>query len=235
VGLGLGLAGWVALAGPASGQQPDRDVRRTTGQQAAAPAAPAVTPATIGTIDLDKVFREYDKVKVSSDRFKQEALKKQGELGQIASEAKTAADKMAQMKPGTPDYQQWNKKVTELKATIEATREQVQQDLTFRESEALAEIYKDIRLMTAAVARKRGMTYVVKISNEPVSGSDPNSVMSAMARTIVYSDPAADITKEVVTYLNYNYQKANNVAPPAATPKAAAPIPSPAGAMPKGN
>jgi Skp family chaperone for outer membrane proteins len=237
--VGLGLAGWVALAGPASGQQPDRDVRRTTGQQAATAAMPAVTPATIGTIDLDKVFREYDKVKVSSDRFKQEALKKQGELGQIASEAKTAADKMSQMKPGTPDYQQWNKKVTELKATIEATREQVQQDLTFRESEALAEIYKDIRLMTAAVARKRGMTYVVKTSDEPVSGSDPNSVMSAMARTVVYSDPAADISKEVVTYLNYNYQKANNPtaagAPAAATPKAAAPIPPPVGAMPKGN
>jgi Skp family chaperone for outer membrane proteins len=227
--VGLGLVGWAALTSLASGQQPDRDVRRTTGQQAATPA-PTVAPAAIGTVDLDKVFREYDKVKVSSAKFKEEALKKQAELGQIMNDAKSTAEKMSQMKPGTPDYQQLSNKVTEMKARIEATREQVQQEFTLKESEALAGIYNDIRLMTAAVARKKGLTYIVKISDEPVSGSDPNSVMSAMARTIVYSDPGADITKEVVTYLNYNYQKAN----PGPVPSPVMPT-SPAGAMPKGN
>ena len=228
--VGLGLVGWAALTSLAWGQQPDRDVRRTTGQQAAAPA-PALPPAAIGTVDLDKVFREYDKVKVSSAKFKEEALKKQGELGQLMTEAKTAADKMTQMKPGTPDYQQLSNKVTEMKARIEATREQVQQEFTLKESEALASIYTDIQKMTAAVARKKGMTYIVKISEEPITASDPNSVMSAMARTVVYADPSADITKEVITYLNYNYQKAN--------PGAAAPSPAtssaPAVGTPKGN
>ncbi|HEX8200008.1 MAG TPA: OmpH family outer membrane protein, partial [Isosphaeraceae bacterium] len=212
----------------ASAQQPDRDVRRATGGQAAtAPAQPTATAAIIGSIDLDKVFREYEKVKVSSAKFKDEALKKQAELSQLMSEGKNAADKMAQMKPGTPDYQQLNNKVTEMKAKLEASREQVQQEFTLKESEALAVIYNDIRLMTAAVARKKGMTYIVKISDEPISGSDPNSVMSAMARTIVYSDPTADITKEVVSYLNYNYQKSNPAAP--------APAAAPAAGTPKGN
>ena len=224
--VGLGLLGWAALTGPAFGQQADHGVRRTTGQQVAAPA-PTIPPAAIGTIDLDKVFKEYDKVKVSSEKFKQDALKKQGELGQMMTEAKATADKMVQMKPGTPDYQQLSNKVTEMKARIEASREQVQQEFTLKESEALAVIYNDIRLMTAAVARKKGMTYIVKISDEPISGSDPNSVMSAMARTIVYSDPTADITKEVVSYLNYNYQKSNPAAP--------APAAAPAAGTPKGN
>jgi len=226
--MGLSWAGWAILIAPVVGQQPDPNVRRAA---ASAAATPATAAAVIGSIDLDKVFRDYDKVKVSSAKFKDEALKKQGELAQLMNDAKAAADRMGQLKPGTPDYQQQNNRVTEFKVKIEATREQVQQDFTLRESEALAGIYNDIRLMAAAVARKRGMTYVVKVSDEPVSGSDPNSVMSAMSRSIVYADPTSDITKEVVTYLNYNYQKAN----PAPAPAAAAPIPPPVTTPPRGN
>ena len=52
--------------------------------------------------------------------------------------------------------------------------------------------------MVARVAKWRKMTYVVKVSNQPISGGNPNSVMAAMANTMVYADPRNDITNDVV-------------------------------------
>jgi len=91
----------------------------------------------------------------------------------------------------------------------------------------LATLYKEIQAMVSRIAQFKGLTYVVKVSNEPVSGSNPNSVMAAIDKTIVYADPRNDITNDVVYNLNRNYKAAGGV-----TPKATSP---PAGAAPSGN
>jgi Skp family chaperone for outer membrane proteins len=94
----------------------------------------------------------------------------------------------------------------------------------------LAGLYREIQAMTARVAVWRGMNYVVKVSNEPVTASEPNAVMAAMSRTVVFSDPRNDITPQVVQFLNQEYRKtagaqarpaaaaATSAAQPATTP-----------------
>ena len=44
----------------------------------------------------------------------------------------------------------------------------------------MATIYNEIAAMTKGVAKSYGMTFVVKYSDAPASGSEPNSVMAAM-------------------------------------------------------
>lgn len=214
--VGLCLIGLVSVVAPTLGQQ-DGAVRPTNNTQAA--AAPG-KPAVFGAIDLEKVIQDYQKYKDSSEKFKAEATKKKAELEAMAAEGRDAAEKMSQMKPGTPDYQKWNDKVTEIKAKLEANREQIAADFTLRESEAVATIYNDIRQMTAAVAQQRKMNFVVQVSNnEPVAGTDPNAVMAAMARNVVYYDPSADITADVTKWLNHYYEKSKQTASAPATTK----------------
>ena len=64
------------------------------------------------------------------------------------------------------------------------------------------------------------MTYVVQVSQRADLGLEPDSVMAAMAQTVVYADPSTDITKDVVYNLNQRYKAAGR--PP--RPKAAAPV-----------
>jgi Skp family chaperone for outer membrane proteins len=93
----------------------------------------------------------------------------------------------------------------------------------------LATLYKEVQEMVSRIAQYRGMTYIVQVSNEPISGSNPNSVMAAMAKTVVYADARNDITKDVVYNLNKRYKAAGGVAPKAST------TPAPAAAAPAGN
>jgi len=231
VAMGLCTVGLGLLVGPSLGQQQDGGVHRTASPSTATPAAP-VSPV-IGTIDMDAVFKSYDKVKVSSEEFKAAALARKGDLQKIQADAQQEAEILAKLTPGTEDFKKHENRVTELKARFEAGREQAERDFASREAEAMATLYKEVQAMVARIAQWRKMTYIVKVSNQPISGSNPNSVMAAMANTMVYADPRNDITSDVVYNLNRLYKatggtSAKAAASPAPAAATGAPVAGPA-------
>jgi Skp family chaperone for outer membrane proteins len=228
-GLGLvGLGAW-ALVGPALGQQSDRAVQKSATQSGsatqAAPAQKAIVPPTIGTIDFDVVFKGYAKVDVLRKEFQTAAMAKKGELMKLMEEAQHEAELLQKMRTNSEESKKIENKISELKARHEAGRESAEREFSQREAELLATIYKEIQDMVRRVAQFKGFTYVVKVSNAPVSGTDPQSVMAAMANTVIYADTRNDITTEVVDYLNQYYRGATGgaaakaaVAAPGGTP-----------------
>jgi len=223
VAVGFGVVGVGLLVGPTLGQQ-DGGVQKANTRAAAAPKPAA--PAVIGTVDLGNVFKNYDKFKVAQEEFKSAAMAKSNELMKLMNEAQTEADQLAKMTPGSHDYKKHEDKISDLKAKHEAGREQAQRDFTLREAEMMSTIYKEVSEMVAAVAAQRGMTYVVKVSNEPVNASNPNSVVAAIERAVVYADPKNDITEVVVYWLNQRYKAAGGTAPKASTPSSSASAPT---------
>lgn len=221
VAVGLALAGVGALSLRATAEPPDSSVRKASASQSAAAAKPsAPVPATFGTVDIEAVFKGYDKVKTQQEEFKAAALAKHNELAKLQAEAQEELGKLQKLTPNTADAKKHEDRITELKAKLDAGREQAQRDFAVRESEMLATLYKEVQDVVGLVAKHYGYTYVVQVSNEPVSGSNPNSVMAAMAKTVVYADPRNDITKLVIYNLNLRYKAAGGVAPKAAAPAA---------------
>ena len=235
VTVGLCLVGVAGLVGRSFGQGPaDPKVGRTgaaaTSNNAAPAAAAPVGPLSIGSIDMDSVLKNYDKFKVATETLRAEALTRHNDLMKIATEAKQQTEMLQRMGPGTPDAKKCEDKITQLKAQFEAGRENAEREFTQKESETMATIYNEIQRYAKWVAQRKNMTFVVKYSDQPASGSEPNSVMAAMSRTILYSDPRVDITSDVTYYLNQAY-KASGGQPPKAT---AAPAQAPAPSAPAG-
>lgn len=233
-GLGL-VALWGLSAALAQGTDDPTRRPAPSASGGAAPAQPvapkAPAPAVIGAIDLDRVFKEYEKVKDQSEKFKAEAMKRQQELTRLVEQGKAAAGTLEKLNRNSPDYQKWDNEVTKIKAELEAKRAQFERDFAKKESDTLASLYTEVSQMVGAVAKQRGLTFVVKVTNDPPQGDDPQTVMAVMAKTIVYNDPSADISSDVIRYLNYNYQKTKPATTdPQATPTAA---PAPGGPQTK--
>jgi Skp family chaperone for outer membrane proteins len=232
--VGLCLVGVAGLVGRSFGQGPaDSKVRPTgaaaTSNNAAPAAAPApLGPLSIGSIDMDSVLKNYDKFKVATETLRAEALTRHNDLMKIATEAKQQTEQLQRMGPGTPDAKKCEDKITQLKAQFEAGRENAEREFTQKEAETMATIYNEIQLYAKWVAKNKNMSFVVKYSEQAASGSEPNSVMAAMSRTILYADPRVDITRDVTYYLNEAY-KASGGQPPKATAPAAATAPAPVG------
>jgi len=203
--IALGVTGLAFLVGPSLGQQQDGTVRK-----AATPTAGAMPPApiapVIGTVDIDAVFKNYEKFKVASKEFNAAMLTRKNELMKLMSEAQEEAQMLQKLTPGTEDFTKHENRVTELKARHEAGREQAQREFALRDAENVATIYKEVQAMVVRIAKWRKMNYVFKISSQPISGTDPNSVMNAIQSTLVYADPGNDITNDVIYNLNRLYE-----------------------------
>jgi outer membrane protein len=202
--IGLSVTGLALLVGPSVGQQQDGTVRKTAGQTSGA-TPPAPIAPVLGTVDIDAVFKSYEKFKVASKEFNAAMLTRKNELMKLMSEAQEEAQMLQKLTPGTEDFKKHEDRVTELKARHDAGREQAQREFALRDAENVATIYKEVQAMVVRIAQWRKMNYVVKISNQPILGTDPNSVMNAIQNTIVYSDPRNDITNDVIFNLNRMY------------------------------
>ena len=202
--IGLGLVGLTLLVGPSLAQQ-DATVRKTAGPTGGTtPAAPV--PPLIGTVDMDAVFKSYEKFKASNKDFQAAVLARQNELMKIKAEGEEETQMLAKLTPGTEDFKKHENHVTELKARLAAGREQAQREFQLRESENVATIYKEVQMMVTAIAQWRKMNYVIRVTSLQPSGTDPNSVMAALQNTMIYSDPRNDITNDVIFNLNRRYK-----------------------------
>jgi outer membrane protein len=228
--VGLGVVGMAVLVGPSLGQQSQDPAIKKAATQATAPRPPA--PATVGSVDIAAVFKGYDKVKVNSEEFKSAVMAKKGELMKFMTEAQQESEMLAKMTPGSVDFKKHEDRITQLKAQHEASREQYEREFTMREAEMLATLYKEIQAMVGRVAQYRGLSYVVRVSNDPITGANPNSAMMAIERTVVYADPRNDITSEVVGYLNQTYKAAGGTPPKPSTGGGSTPAAAPTGSGP---
>jgi outer membrane protein len=100
--------------------------------------------------------------------------------------------------------------------------------MTLRQAETMATLYKEIQVYAQWVAQRRGITHVMTVSSTPPSGSDPNSVLAAVNRPVIYADLHNDITKDVVYWLNKKYHE---LASPSAETKPVARQPQAGGAV----
>jgi Skp family chaperone for outer membrane proteins len=208
---GLCLVGLGSLVGRSEGQQ-DGSVQKAASSQPA--AAKPLAPALVASVDIEAVFKDYEKVKVSSDAFQAEVAAKQGELQKLAADGKQQAEMLAKLTPGSPDFKKAESRITQLKAQFQAGKEQYESEFSQREAEALSSLYKDIQDMVGAVAKQRHITYVIKVQKTPVSSADPNSAMKAMSSAVVYADPTTDITSDVIYFLNEHYKRVTGGAAP---------------------
>jgi Skp family chaperone for outer membrane proteins len=229
--IGLSLAGVIYLVAPTrgQGQAPKGDGRvqaaaannSANGAQTTGALKPA-TPTVVGTIDLDQVFKNYDKVKAAMKDLQSQIQVRKGELMKYDEEGRQEMEFMRKYQPGSADYRKHEDRLTELKAKIEAGREQYQRELELRQAETMAILYKEVQMYAGWVAKRRGITHVMVASSTPPSGSDPNSVLAAVNRPLVYADPRNDITDDVVLYLNQTYNKlGKQVEKPAGRPQPA--------------
>jgi Skp family chaperone for outer membrane proteins len=223
--IGLSLAGVVYLVAPSQGQAPAKNDPRVQAANGTAngnrppgtPAAP--TPTVLGSIDLDFVFKNYDKVKHATKELGTQFQIRKGELMKLDNEARQEVEMLQKLQPGTDGYRKSENKITELKAKMEAGREQAEREMTLRQAETMATLYKEISAYAQWVAKQRRITHVMTVSTTPPSGSDPNSVLAAVNRPLIYADPTNDITKDVVYWLNKRYHE---LASPSAETKPAA-------------
>ncbi len=205
VGLGvLGLVGRAFGGAPVADEddpkEKDKDKEK---DKAGAPKPDAPGPAgLIGTVDMNSVMKGYVKVKESGDQFKEDLQAKNAELQKLAARAKRESDDLATLQPGTRDHAELAAKVKKLKDQVEAMRRQASTEYGKRQADMLAGFQHEIQEAIAIVARRRGLSLVLRAPKGAEEGANLGTVVATISREVLFVDARADLTEEVITLLN---------------------------------
>ncbi len=167
------------------------------------PPAPA---PRIGSVEIYAILRGYEKVKIKSDELKSAATDRKAELMKLKVETQGEEVLLTKLVPGTVDFKTHENRVAELKAKLDAGREKLEHDFAVQEARILASFLEEIERAVAEVAKAKGLNYVLKVTPGPANASDPAQVQEATNRSILYADPANDLTGEVIRKLNREFE-----------------------------
>jgi outer membrane protein len=196
-------------------------------------AQPAVK---LVTVSMDKVFDSHWKSEEANIKFQNadkkaqeqvEELKKQGqtlveEYKELVEQAKntllTAEARTKAEGDAAKKYEEIQRKQTDIQSFVQNTQRSLQQRISDHRDMLLEEISK----IVVEIARKHDATLVLDKSGPSIF----------KIPVVLYSDPAYDITAEVIVQENKDRPVAP-VAAPAAAPTAAAPLTVPGAPAPK--
>jgi RNA polymerase sigma factor (sigma-70 family) len=162
--------------------------------------------SAIGSIDMDAVFKRYEKAQQAEERLKADRNSKQEQLDKLTTQTKASIAMLHKFVPGSTDFKIRESQIEALKRQYDSVREPAEREFTRREAENMAVLFKEIQDSTASVAKDKGLNYVIKVSPALQANSEFNKVLDVLKGSVVYADPRNDLTEEVIRDLNRRFQ-----------------------------
>ncbi len=167
-------------------------------------AAPAEANSKVAVVDLVQAIQDHPSTKKIEDKLRraqQEAKAADDRAKATIEKLKEELDKIEEGNPSRLDkekrllQQQNNRKFNAEWAGVAAMREYVRD---------LEQIYAAVRSVVSQIAREKGYNLVLLKTdpNQNLNSSSPEDfALKTRLRVVVYADPAADITQDVINRL----------------------------------
>lgn len=172
---------------------------------------PAVSDAYLRTDDLEQ---DFEALRV---RFNEERTRR-------AEEIRNKREQLdAQFKPGTEDYAKRQEEIMILETRLKSYEQSEGAKLEREIAASLRKLFDDIKRMVSVVASEKGYDVVLAAEQLPAEIPDANVLKNQiLMQKVLYFSPRVDLTAEVTSRLNSEYQALK-----AKSPGTSGPSPSP--------
>ncbi len=175
------------------------------------------TPHKVGLIDMAFLFSKYSKFDALRGDLKAEIETADAALKGRLEKIKTLQAEMRDLVPSSQEFTDREKKITEMAAAAEAERKNLQRKFMREETKIYQQVYREVLDAVNKYAAVYKYTLIIRYSrDEPSADDDPQKVMAALQRQVVFNRPQDDITDKVLKFLNTQYQPTTTPTP---TPK----------------
>jgi Skp family chaperone for outer membrane proteins len=159
--------------------------------------------ATIGCVDVERCLSEYNKAKEQRKQLKDEIDEKVRGLAEERRKIEALKDTVDLYIEGSKEWLDLMKKIELGMATIKLESRAFEIQYAQRLAEIITKLYEDVRREIKNVAEAKGMKMVLMyVSSMPKGRTETDVTNNIMVRPVLYHDPSADITTEVVNRLN---------------------------------
>jgi outer membrane protein len=175
------------------------------GQGSTAPKPPVAHK--VGLIDMAHLFNKYKKFENLREDLRGEIEEKDEELKQSVTQIRQIQEEMKQFNPESKDFVQREEKIAQLSARAQTNKNALQRKFFQDEARMYRTVYLEVSELVKKYAEYNKYTLILRFTSDELGDNDdPQKVMAALQRQVVYYRPEDDITNEVLDYLNKKYE-----------------------------
>lgn len=169
--------------------------------------ADAAVSHKVGLIDMAFLFTNYQKFIDMREELKGEIEAKEAGIKADVERLKAMVEQLKTFNAGSDQAIEFEKKITSAQAKIEADKQTAKRELGRQESKIYQAVYGEVTDAVALYAQHYHYTLILRFTREEQVGDEPQKVMQALQRQVIYNRPEDDITQKVLAYLNKEYEK----------------------------
>jgi Skp family chaperone for outer membrane proteins len=200
------------------------------GNAAAAETKPAPTTPRIAVLRLDEAIRNSKLYSTRLEALRKEKTDAESQLKQMDEQLQQLDNGLQGLNPTNDRYAKMSEDFEVLKLKRKMVADRARGDLDRRHAQLLKQTYDSLRGQLKDYARDNGIGLVELVPNAELQAASSTDVQLQLGlQSVLYYDPALDITEAFIGYANGRFAAeavSGPLLPPLADPKAA---PQPAG------
>ncbi|WP_254512530.1 OmpH family outer membrane protein [Anatilimnocola floriformis] len=155
-------------------------------------------PSVVAVIDVAKVFEKADSQITKMKELKADVDTFDAAVKTAAAEIKESEEKRKLLPAGSDEAAQAELQNKQQVLAMQSKIAQKKAEFLKREGEVYFDTYTEMERAIKLVARKRGVTMVIRQGNETMNRGDRDSVLKGVNRAIVYAHEDNDVTEAVI-------------------------------------
>lgn len=216
------VAVFVCAAGlivPAFGQQ-------RPAAPAAAPVAASPGGSSVAVIDLKYIFEHHSRFQAMRGELMKDVERVEASVKAKQEELRKMIEQLQGFRPGSPEYKQLEAQVANLKAQLQVDVQIQKKEFMEREAKIHYHIYTEVIDELKFYCERNGIQAVLRFNGDQVDPNDPQSILGELNKSVVFYNPAIDITPHILQSINARYEMRQPVAgnPPAGGAAPPAPV-----------
>jgi len=172
----------------------------TTGQPAPQPGLNAPRYG-FAVVDVSYIFKNYQRFKAMMDQMKVDVEGAERTLSDERNAINQEARKLEAFKPGSPEHQREEERITELKTKFNLKMTKQRKEFLDRESKIYYQAYLEVNDAVKYFALRNNIGLVLRFNGDPVDSNQREEVLRAINKPVVFQN-GVDITPDVLRDLD---------------------------------
>ena len=183
----VALVGLALAASSARAQQP--------------PAARPTGGANVALVDVKYIFKHHPRFKSQEEELKADYERANVEFKRLADAINKDAERLSELKPGTPDYKAAEEELVNRKMKLQGQMTLQKKDLQQREAKIIYNVYTEITQEVQYYCQANGVAIVLDFNGDAINPENPTEVAGGLQRHVVYYNRDLDITPLILKRL----------------------------------
>jgi Skp family chaperone for outer membrane proteins len=157
----------------------------------------------IAVVDVSVIFKKHARFQGMIEAFKKEVQAAEAKLKTDYDQVKALQEQLKGFTPGSPDYKQMEQRIAHSGADLQIKQATQKKELMEYEGRIYYQVYREMDDSVKRFAQKNSIALVLRYASDPVDDPvDRNEIVRGINKSVVYVDPALDITDWILQDLN---------------------------------